>query len=563
MDYSFDALEKLQRNDGLHPRTLAKYTFRDLLDATVWRYRDDIAYSIFRDENANITYSALRDRAFSIGTWLLQQGYKKGDKIAILGESCPNWMVMYLGLTSVGLTAVPILPDFSEKDVCHIMDDAEVTGICVNKKQQKKVSSYAKDRNLLLVSMDTLQMEDGTSLTEQVIDKELLNLNQPAEEDIASIIYTSGTTGSSKGVVLTHLNILYNADICTTPFVQVNEGDVLLSILPMSHVYEFTIGNVLPLLCGCRIVCLCKPPTVSFLLPALAETRPHLIMTVPLLIEKVYKASVLPMLRKKPIALAMKTPGLKNILRRVFYKKLMGAFGGRVKFFGIGGAALDKEVEKFLYDIKFPYAIGYGLTETAPLISGCPPTHEGHLLGHIGILVPGLDVVLLDKNAEGIGEIAVKGPSVTTGYYHNDALNREVFTEDGYFRTGDLGSFYKDGRLAIRGRCKTMILGSGGENIYPENIEGLINNEEFVEESLVVAKGAQLVAMVKLDLEAMAKKLSLDKKNIEEEATKYLDALKKKVNADLAVFSRIGEVVHQKVSFERTPTMKIKRFLYQ
>ncbi|MBQ0071431.1 MAG: AMP-binding protein, partial [Spirochaetales bacterium] len=554
MDYSFEALSRTVREDGLHPRCLAKYTFRDLLDAVAYRYKDDVAYTIFRGENADITYTELRRRAYAIGTALLGLGFQSGDKVAILGEGCPNWMVMYYGLSSVGIIAVPILPDFSEKDVCHILDDAGVKGICVNSKQRKKVSSYIEEKGLVAFRMDDLVAEGETSvdLTSTTVDEALLDAHQPKEEDIASIIYTSGTTGSSKGVVLSHRNILFNADTCTTPFVEVNEHDVVLSILPMSHVYEFTIGNVLPLMCGCRIVCLCKPPAVSFLLPALAETRPHIIMTVPLLIEKVYKAKVLPLLRKKPFAFAMKTPLLKSILRRVFLKELMNAFGGRVKFFGIGGAALDKEVEKFLHEIHFPYAIGYGLTETAPLISGCGPFYDKQLLGHIGILVPGLDVKLLEKNQDGIGEIAVKGPSVMMGYYNNEELNKEVFTEDGYFRTGDLGSFSLDGRLAIRGRSKTMILGSGGENIYPENIEGLINNEEFVEESLVVARGGQLVALVKLDLEAMAKKLSLDKAAVEEEAQKYLGALRNKVNKDLAVFSRIGEVVHQKVLFERT-----------
>ena len=566
--------KKVLRADGLQMKSVMGYTFPDFAEAISSRYPNRLVYSIFRDDTSDMTYSQLVQRARSVAAYLMNLGYEKGDRIAIFGESCPNWMVMYLATTIIGCVAVPILPDFTQREAVAIFNDCSVKGTCVNAKAFAKVKDYIKENDLTLFRMEDLlhlpseSFDDfsnapGYAMTSYKYKLALLNARKPEESDIASLIYTSGTTGSSKGVVLTHINILRCADLNSDVYIKIKPGYNVLSILPMSHVYEFTIGQVLPMLCGCHITFLGKPPAVSILMPALAEVRPHVMLTVPLLIEKVYKAAIVPLIKENTkIAKLLKSP-LKWYVYRTMGKKLVSTFGHRLKFFGIGGAALDKEVEKFLYNAHFPYAIGYGLTETAPLIAGCSPKHSDQKPGWIGKVVADDDVILLNRNEEGIGEIAVKGINVCSGYYNNPELNAEAFTADGYFKTGDLGELDSSNRLAIRGRVKTMILGPGGENIYPESIESIINNMQFVQESLVVPEDSGLLALIKIDLKAFAEKMKIDIDEAATEAKKYLMNIRKDVNSQLSAYSRINDIELQEEEFERTPTQKIKRFLYQ
>jgi long-chain acyl-CoA synthetase len=278
--------------------------------------------------------------------------------------------------------------------------------------------------------------------------------------------------------------------------------------------------------------------------------------------EKVYRASVLPVLRdNENIAKWLKFSVTRKFISRIIGRKLKGTFGGRLKFFGIGGAPLDLEVEQFLAEAKFPYSIGYGLTETAPLIAGGLP--KKHFVGKIGKLVEHVDVKLEDPDPKtGVGEILVKGPNVMQGYYDNEKLNQASFTSDGYFRTGDLGHLDKHGRLSIKGRTKTMILGSGGENIYPELIEAVINNQSFVTESLVIPEKGGLIALIKIDIELFAQKMALNVNDAKAEALKYVAKIREDVNKELSAFSRLSAAELQEEPFQRTPTQKIKRFLY-
>ncbi len=575
---TFKKCAAIKRDDGLKMRCVDKYTFPSFLNAIVSRYSDRNCYSIFREEDTtSLTYKQVLIKVRAVEAYLLSKGVQKGDKIAIYGESSPNWMIFYFALTSIGGIAVPILPGFSASEAKNAFEHSEIKGLACQKAQFNLVKDYVIEHKLMLIRLEDLfaipeetmlTLSDGKSFEEAPgfdITRQKGKTKQISvdveEDDIASIIYTSGTTGASKGVVLTHKNILRNADWCTDKFCNIKPGDKVLSILPMSHVYEFTIGQILTLMCGCEIHILGKPPAVSILLPALKTIRPEIMLTVPLLIEKVYKSAVVPVLRDNPrMAKLIKKPIIGSFVYKTIGRKLKMTFGGKLKFFGIGGAALDPEVEKFLYRAKFPYALGYGLTETSPLIAGCSP--KSHRPGILGFLVKDLDVVLLDKNEEGVGEIAVKGPSVTSGYYKNDKLNAEAFTQDGYFRTGDLGSFNKKHLLTIRGRCKTMILGPAGENIYPEAIESLINNQEFVQESLVVPENGGLLALIQIDIELMAKKMKISIDEAKIEAKKYVDSLKKDVNKELSSVNRIDSVQLQEEPFDRTATQKIKRFLY-
>ena len=580
--WSLKRISKLKRTDGLTMKTVNEYTMNAVVDCTASRNGKRVALRTYGDDESLITYAQMKSMKDSIAVTLLEAGFVHGDKIALLGESCPTWIVAYFGITSIGCVAVPILPDFSSKEACSILEHCGAKGIVVNVKNFEKVIPFIENEPSFLVRMEDLfhipdpissNLEDkeqfasapGRDITRRKLDKKAQDLratSKAGEEDLASLIYTSGTTGSSKGVMLTHKNLVWNADVSTDVYVKLNPGDHVLSILPIAHVYEFTTGQILELMCGTEITYLGKPPAASVLLPALKTVRPRLLMSVPLLMEKVYRSSVLPVMRdNEKLKPWLKFGPTKRIISRIIGRKLKVTFGGKLKFFGIGGAPLDREVEQFLADANFPYSIGYGLTETSPLVAGGLPTK--HYVGMIGKLVEHVEVILEDKDPEtGVGEILVRGPNVMKGYYENPKLNEEVFTEDGYFRTGDLGYFDKQGRLAIKGRTKTMILGAGGENIYPEHIEAVINNLNFVSESLVVPEDGGLIALIKIDIDSFAKKMALNANDAKTEAMNYVAKIREDVNKELSAFSRISTAELHEEPFQRTPTQKIKRFLY-
>ncbi len=574
--------KKIKRPDGLKMLQVDAFTMRALVDCDAAKFGKRNALKMYGQDESAVTYAKMKQMSDSFSTVLIQMGFESGDKIAILGESCVNWMISYFGITCCRCVAVPILPDFSGKEVVQILTHSGAKGVVVANKHFEKCIPFLADPDKCLIRMEDLfhipspisgQLTDmvqfanapGRDMTRIRLDRKqaaALQQRAPLEEDMASLIYTSGTTGSPKGVMLTHKNIVWNADTCTERYVKIKPGNRALSILPLSHVYEFTIGNILSLLMGMEITYLGKTPAPSILIPALKKVRPHIIQTVPLLIEKVYRSAVVPKLKGNPKMAKLMRHGLtRRFISRVIGRKLKLTFGARLKFFGIGGAPLDPEVEHFLHDAKFPYAIGYGLTETSPMVAGCPPKRQP--LGHIGKVVPQEHVRLVNKNPEtGVGEIEVKGPNVMMGYYENEQLTNEVFTADGYFRTGDLGAFDRKGNLAIKGRTKTMILGPGGENIYPELIESVINNQDFVQESLVVPSDGGLLAMVKLDLESFAQKMSLNINDAKTEAAKYIAKLREDVNKELSNSSKLQDATLQEEPFQRTPTQKIKRFLY-
>ena len=572
--YNDRYFKKIKRADGLKMKCLDSYTFRSFVDIVSARYGKRGMYKIFRSDE-ELTYLQFQKNVRAASSYLISIGYEKGDKVAIMAESTINWMVAYASLTYIGIIAVPILPDFSFREAEAIITHSQAKGIFINSKQFEKIKDATENldifriedmfhipKNIVLENGTSFMHSPGFSMVNAKFDLKNIKSIEVNESDTASIIYTSGTTGSSKGVELSHMNLLRCADLNTDVYVKLNKGDKALSILPMSHVYEFTIGQLLPLLKGMEITFLGKPPAVSILLPALSEVRPHVMLTVPLLIEKVYRSAVLPALKSEKIQRLIKYPLISSFVYRTIGRKIKATFGHRIKFFGIGGAPLDAEVEQFLYKASFPYAIGYGLTETSPLIAGCGPRKRDHKPGFIGKIVIDDDVVLENKNDEGVGEILVKGPNVMKGYYKRPDLNSEVFREDGYFRTGDLGLIDGKGRLSIKGRSKTMILGPAGENIYPEPIESLINSQEYVEESLVVPSDAGLIALITVDLDLMSKRLKIDIEEAKKEAEKYVKGLRKTINEQLSAYSRLNETKLQDEPFERTPTQKIKRFLY-
>lgn len=396
-------------------------------------------------------------------------------------------------------------------------------------------------------------------------DQTFLNRYKVHEEDVAAIIYTSGTTGKSKGVMLSHKNICITAEQSLSVR-RVTENDRYLSILPLSHTYENSLGFVMPMLKGSSVYYLGKQPTPSILLPALLEVKPTMMFTVPLIIEKIYRNKILPTFTAKwPLRQLYKVPSIRKKLNRLAGKKLIETFGGKIEFFGIGGAKLDRNVEKFLIEARFPYSIGYGLTETAPLLAGMK-TYSFRLQS-TGPAIAGVELKINNPERKtGEGEIWARGANVMKGYYKEPELTSEVITPDGWFKTGDLGKLDKDGFLFIRGRLKNIIIGASGENIYPEEIESVINDFPNVLESLVIQKKGKIVAMVHLNMEELQLKYSELIENgstqAEQKMNELLKELQTYVNQKVNKFSQIQMLLIQPEPFQKTATQKIKRFLY-
>lgn len=549
----------------------SKLTLPSLFENSVERFANEKAL-VFTGEK-NYTYKEMGNDVDLLAGVLTDLGVQKNDKVALLSTNMPNWGVAFFAISKLGAVVVPILPDFHENEVKIIIEHSESKILFVSEGLYKNVNEDAINLIDQLILVDsfaivpkgTTAKELGTIESSLLSGKKAISTVEIEEEDLASIIYTSGTTGNSKGVMLTHKNLAWTTQQCRSLY-QVKAADRFLSVLPLSHSLENTVGFLLAIKNGASVHYLRKPPVASVLLPALELVKPTIMLTVPLIIEKVFKAKILPKFQKSPVMrfLYSLSP-IRKVLHKVAAAKLYKTFGGELNFFGIGGAKLDPTVERFLMEGKFPYAIGYGLTETSPLLAGA--VGNNRQIGSTGIAMEG--VTLRVANADpitGEGEIQAKGENVMHGYYKAPEITKEVFTEDGWFRTGDRGTFDKNNLLHIKGRIKTMIVGASGENIYPEEIESVINKMRFVMESLVKEEKGKLVAMIHLNMEELEDNFkhlkSEAKQYVAEKSEEILKEIHKKVNTEVNKFSRIQQVVLQPFPFERTPTKKIKRFLY-
>ncbi len=560
-----------------------KLTLAELLRNSNKNYPERPALSFVGQDP--YTYSDLFALAGDISFLLHSKGVSKGDRVAILSQNMPNWGVSYLAVTSMGAVAVPILTEFNENEIKKILEHSESSAVIVSARLAPRLRKSLPDTTHTVVIADTLDLADrdvinetGNVLVTETREKwrpepdqvsEGAGRGEPGEDDLAAILYTSGTTGNPKGVMLTHKNLVSNA-VNTGHIQEVNQEDRLLSVLPLSHTYECTIGFIIPVMNGASVYYLEKPPTASILVPAMQLVKPTMMLTVPLIIEKIYKLQVLPKLTGSPLMKALfKRPFFRKKLHKLAGKKIYKTFGGELHFFGIGGAKLGAETEQFLRDAGFPYAIGYGLTETSPLLAGCKPTLTRYQ--STGFCLPGQELKIDNPNpATGEGEILAKGPNVMKGYYKDEKQTKQVFTDDGWFKTGDLGAFDEDNYLYIRGRLKNMVLGPSGENIYPEEIEAVINNQSMVLESVVYEMKGKLVALIHLNYEELEKyynELKDSARNMQMQMNEFisekLNEIKNKVNTEVNKFSRINKVIEQQSPFEKTPTQKIKRFLYQ
>jgi long-chain acyl-CoA synthetase len=531
------------------------------------------------------SYEELDSATQHVAVMLQSTGVGRGSNVAILAENSPHWGIAYFGTLICGATTVPILPDFRAMEVRMILEHAAVKVLFISGKLISRLSEGLPDTVEMVINTDDFRLLDiNNNRIGQPAGKpgQLTKLNEktkiPASgtgyyeadgEELASIIYTSGTTGRSKGVMLTHANILSNAVQSGTVHRVVPE-DRFLSVLPLAHTYECTIGMMVPLLNGAMIHYIDRAPTAAYLTPLLKKVRPTTMLTVPLIIEKIYRSTIKPALtRSAPLRLLMKVGPSRKLLSRAAAGKLRKFFGGELRFFGVGGAPLAPDVEKFLFEGGFPYAIGYGLTETSPMVAGFGPSDA--VFHSVGRVMSGVTIRIDHPDPlTGEGEIVVKGPNVMKGYYMDEEKTREVFTEDGYFRTGDLGIIDRKGVIYIKGRSKNMILGPNGENIYPEEIEAVINSREIVNDSLVLQHKGKLTARVHLNMELIEEQLHHLKENatefqkqLQEKADEALAELMTHVNQHVARNSKLQLMILQVQPFEKTATQKIKRFLYQ
>ena len=521
------------------------------------------------NENHEYTFGELAIEMLRLHMLFEQMGIKPGDKIALAGRNCANWAVAYLAIAAYEGVCVSILQDFTAEDISHLLEHSDSELLFVGPYVWKELHHQALPAKLKaalsLEDWRTLYTAKGQEVpTKEQIDK-LFKTKYPQgiePEDIyfsadvqklSLINYTSGSTGSPKGVMLNGRSISNNIEI-GMKILPVEPGQRLVSMLPLAHMFGQVCELLYPLCAGTHIYFLTKSPTPSILLKALDEVQPYLVVTVPLVIEKIYKTKLDPMLSKRVIRAFWHTPIISSILKSRVKSGLRKAFGGKLRYFICGGAAMNPIVEKCLMDIHFPLSIGYGMTECGPLIGGNPPKYFKARTG--GVPVMGMDVKIDNPNEAGIGEILVKGENVMLGYYKNPDATNAAFTENGWLRTGDLGRLDKKKNIYIKGRCKTMFLGASGQNIYPEEIEDKLNNQEAVGESLIVEREGKLVALVFPD-ETLTKRMSL------EQIQELMKANLAKLNSLIPSYSKVSNIEVQEKPFEKTPKRSIKRFLYK
>ena len=560
--------------------TLPSLTLKSLFDYSTDHYNKS-PFVQFVNEDP-ITYQEFKSRVESIQKILYKYGIRDGDKVALASENMPNWSAIYFAVTTMGAVIVPILPDFHTSEMLHIVIHAECKGAFVSQKLFETMLDETQPPSLnLLVIVDNLTILEKLSTpstVEKVLQKGGEHFSKAMdrlsgdsidrevsieEDDLAAIIYTSGTTGSSKGVMLSHKNIVFDAT-AAQKMVDIYREDRFLSILPLAHTYECTVGMIVPFLNGASIHYIKKPPTPTILLKAMKIVKPNFILSVPLVIEKIYKNKIESNFQKNIfIRTAYSIPSIRKRLNKIAGQKLIESFGGNIRFFGIGGAGISPTVEKFLREAEFPYCIGYGLTETAPILAGTNPTKTKYM--GIGPALPGVTLELRDKNEKGIGTLWAKGPNIMLGYYKDPEKTAEVLSEDGWFNTEDIGYFDEDGYFFMSGRAKNIIVGSAGENIYPEQIEAIINAHNLVSDSLVYDDKGTLTARVYLDYDKIDKLFGAHQAS-ETKTHKKIDILLEEIRSEtndkVSSFSRIKKIIEQREPFVKTPTKKIKRYLY-
>ena len=530
-------------------------TLRKVFDYSTTKHAKRTAYQ-YVDGGQSYTYEEFRRKTEQLSLRMTRFGIKHGDRVAIFSQNMPNWVVAFFSATAFGRVAVPVLPDSSEVEFSNILKHSESKVLFISQRMMPRLSEECKERLTLIIDIETFEFlkknNDDFKCNGWVKD--------PQPDDLACLIYTSGTTGNAKGVMLSHRNICHNlaASFKAQPAFT---ADRFLSILPAAHAYEMNVSTLYSFYVGATCYTLQKPPTPTILLAAMKKVRPTIVCSVPLIIEKVVKNSVLPTIHKSRV-LSWADKRIPHMLHWFIGKRMVKTFGGKLLFFGIGGAKLDPAVEEFLRSCHFPYAVGYGLTETAPLVCNLM-VNKSKGVGSIGVASYKVEIRLDNVNpATGEGEIVVRGNNVMLGYYKDPERTLKVIDDHGWFHTNDVATMDEDGYYYIKGRLNNTIVGPSGENIYPEEIEQVINNIEGVEESLVMERDGKLVALVKFSDNALDWNLATEDKWFEE-LDKRKQAVLDWVNKTVGKNSKIGEVDAMKEPFEKTATQKIRRFKYK
>lgn len=518
-----------------------------------------------------ISYSDLATQIASMHLLFDNIGLRPGDKVALCGKDSVEWVTVYMAVVTYGAVIVPILSDFNPVDITHIINHSEASLLFISNPIWEHIIPDA-----LLRVKGVIRMEKPEVLMERDVEicrnlkllRRRMRRRYPegyspsdvryverSNGELAEINYTSGTTGFSKGVMLTGGNLAGNVCFGMESGLHFRTSRAL-AFLPLAHAYGCAFDMLTPLAVGSHITLLGKTPSPRVLLKALSDVKPNLVICVPLILEKIYKNQILPMLSKGPMRWTLAVPLLDSLIYSKIRKKLIDAFGGEFEEVIVGGAPLNHEVEEFLHKIKFPFTVGYGMTECGPLISYTP--WREFRVGSSGRTLPTMESMIISDDPEHVpGEICVRGSNVMQGYYKNKKATALVLDKEGWLKTGDVGTRSADGTLYIRGRSKTMLLSASGQNIYPEEIEAKLNNMPFVAESLVVMRDGKLVALVYPDYE-QADQLGLSSPDLADS----MEKVRQDLNTLVAPYERIAKIVLMPNEFEKTPKRSIKRFLY-
>nr|WP_320011349.1 AMP-binding protein [uncultured Desulfobulbus sp.] len=551
-------------------------TLNDLVDISCRKYRSYSAIGMALEEP--LSYKKFHERILALAAYLREQGVKLGDRVALLGENSHNWGTVYLAVVRLGAATVPIFPDLPDADVHHILGEMKCDFIFITQRQMEKIYDCKKEVNRV-VTLDDYRDDTGLLEVEPFSDflaaalakygeqarEELLEFEPVSTDELASILYTSGTSGFSKAVMLSHGNLCANANSASGIIRSVPPGWVFLSVLPISHTYEFTVGFLLPLLKGCRVVYAGKTPTPAVLQRICSKEKPQVMLVVPLIIEKIFKKRIAPAVEKsRMLSFFCRFSLSRKVIYRKIGAQLSGFFGNRLEVMGIGGAALNPEVERFLREAAFPFIVGYGLTEAAPLLAGGPYGDRTVRLGSTGKPVPNVKIRIDDPHPEtGVGEVLAQGKNVMQGYLNDPEATKETLTEDGWLRTGDIGLIDREGNLHIKGRSKSVIVLSNGENVFPEAIEHKINAYPFVVESLVVENRGMLEAWVYPDYEFIDSKTEgQSRAQRHQYISGLMEEMRSTVNDQVSASSRLSRILERREPFVKTATHKIKRYLY-
>ena len=534
-------------------------------------FLDNFELAALSDYGTDIsfTYKELAIEIEKIHSLFTEQGIRPGDTIALVGKNSAYWVIIFMAAVTYGAVIVPILHDFHPNDIQHIVNHSDAVLFFASASILENLDESQMPALKMIYSFSGKQLinkEEGENLSIRLtnqfnekyptgFNREMIHYTEFPNENVTVLNYTSGTSGFSKGVLITGDNLIGNI-IYAQITLPLERGNTMLSLLPLAHAYGCAFEFLFPLSEGCHITFLGKTPAPNVLMKAFQDIKPNLIISVPLILEKIYKNMIVPMMNKPLMKAALYFPGVNTAIYSNIRKKLIQAFGGNFSQVVIGGAPLNKEVEEFFLKIRFPVSVGYGMTECAPLVSFS--TYSNYIPLSCGKVLPNLEVRIDSPDPYRIaGEIQVSGQNVMRGYYKNEETTREAFTADGWLKTGDLGTMDKNNYIFIRGRSKCMILSASGQNIYPEEIEAKLNNFPYVVESIVISRNNHLIALVYPDYEAIkAAGLSM------EDLKKVMRENKESLNNMLASFEKIAEIQLYEKEFEKTPKKSIKRYLY-